>query len=192
MERKKALSSFKILLWLLPLLSADVSECQDDAGYYSPSEEYNNCLEVPVCSLPLDPDEEQVGSLCRCDSNCTLYGDCCDSYVQSLDSTSTDVGGRLDGFFECRSIHLDRMTQPAWGESFWMVSACPVDWMAGQEHDQLRLEILNNCSRDSDDLPPVTDLQTGLVYKNEYCAVCHQVTSLIRWEYTFECYPELS
>ena len=185
------LSSFRIVLWLLPLLSADVSKCQDDAGYYSPSEEFDNCSEARVCSLPLYPDEELVGLLCRCDSNCTLYGDCCDSYVQSLDSTGTDVGGRLDGLLECRSIHLDEMTQPTWGESFWMVSACPADWTAGRD-DQLRLEILNNCSRDSDDLPPVTDLQTGLVYKNEHCAVCHQVTSLIRWEYTFECHPKLS
>ena len=190
MERKKALSSIRIMLWLLPLLSTKVSECQDDVGYYSHSEEFN-CPEARVCSVPLDPYEELVDLLCRCDSNCTFYGDCCDSFVQSLDSAGNDVAGRLDGLLECRSIHLDEMTQPAWGESFWMVSACPVEWMAGRD-DQLGPEILNNCSRDSDDLPPVTDLQTGLVYKNEYCAVCHKVTSLIRWEYTFQCHPVLS
>ena len=63
--------------------------------------------------------------------------------------------------------------------------------MAGRENDQLRLEILKNCSRDSDDLPPVTDLKTGLVYKNEYCAICHQVSSFRQWGYHIECNQKL-
>ena len=195
MERKGALSSLGLgaALWLLSLLlSADVAECQDDLGYYSPNENYT-CL--TTCSFTFGPDGELVEGedlLCRCDSDCTVYGDCCDSYLPSTDSTSTDVPGRLDAdLLECRSIYLDEQTQPGWGESFWMVSACPVDWLDGGD-DQLHLDILDSCLRGSEDLPPVTDLETGLVYKNEYCAVCNQVYSFIRWGYTLECSPELS
>ena len=185
MERRKRLS-FGAALWLLSLLIADIAECQDDLGYYSPNEEYDNCTETRTCA-----DELSEDLLCRCDSNCTLYGDCCEAHVQSLESTGVDVTSRLDGLLECRSIHLDQeLTWPDWGESFWMVSACPAGWLDGRD-DQFLLDISNNCSRGSDDLPPVTDLETGMVYKNEYCAVCHQVRHFRQWGYTFECSPEL-
>jgi hypothetical protein len=183
MERRKILlSSLGAALWLLIviLVSADVADCQDDLGYYSPNAEYDNCRTCPDEGLVIG--EEEL--LCRCDSNCTLYGDCCNSHVQSSDD---DVA---DGLLECRSVYLDERTQPGWEESFWMVSECPADWLAGRD-DQLLLDIFNNCSRGSDDLPPVTDLQTGLVYKNEYCAVCHQVGSFRQWGYTFECNQQL-
>ena len=190
-----ALSSLGLgaALWLLSLLlGADVAECQDDLGYYSPNENYT-CL--TTCSFTFGPDGEMVEGeelLCRCDSDCTVYGDCCDSYLPSTDSTSTDVPGRLDAdLLVCRSTYLDEDTQPGWGESFWMVSACSVDWLDGED-DQLYLDIRDSCLRGSEDLPPVTDLETGLVYKNEYCAVCNQVYSFIRWGYTLECSPELS
>ena len=185
MERRKRLS-FGAALWLLSLLIADIAECQDDLGYYSPNEEYDNCTETRTCANELSED-----LLCRCDSNCTLYGDCCESHVQSLESKGVDVTSPLDGLLECRSVHLDQeLTWPDWGESFWMVSACPAGWLDGRD-DQFPLDISNNCSRGSDDLPPVTDLETGMVYKNEYCAVCHQVRHFRQWGYTFECSPEL-
>ena len=183
-RRKRLLTSLGAALWFLILLvSADVADCQDDLGYYSPNAEYDNCRTCPDEGLVIR--EEEL--LCRCDSNCTLYGDCCNSHVQSLNG---DVADQLNGLLECRSVYLDERTQPGWEESFWMVSECPADWLAGRD-DQLLLDILNNCSRGSDDLPPVTDLQTGLVYKNEYCAVCHQVGSFRQWGYTFECNQQL-
>ena len=106
MERKGMPLSLWIVLWLLSLLAAEVSECQDHAGYYSSRKEYDNCPEARC----FDPDEQLRDLLCRCDSNCTLYGDCCDSHVPSLDSTGTHVD-----LLECRSIHLDASELPAWG-----------------------------------------------------------------------------
>ena len=176
-------SSLGAVLLFLSLLTADVAKCQDDLGhyYYSPDAEYDNCQTCP------DDGDLTVGEdlLCRCDSNCTLYGDCCKSRIHLSDSTDA---GPLDGLLECRSIYLDERTQPDWEESFWMVSACPAEW-AAMGDDQLMLDILINCSRGSDNLPPVTVLQTGLVYKNEYCAACHRAQNIRRWGYTFVCNP---
>ena len=67
-----------------------------------------------------------------------------------------------------------------------MVSACPEDWPASQDDDVLR-EVDEKCSNGSDTLPPVTDLDVGVVYKNEYCAVCHQVTNIQPWMYRYGC-----
>ena len=67
-----------------------------------------------------------------------------------------------------------------------MVSVCPDDWPASQDDEVLR-EMDEKCSNGSDTLPPVTDLDGGVVYKNEYCAVCHQVTNIQPWTYKFGC-----
>ena len=171
-------------LWLgvmLSLLSADIlTTCQDDPGYYSPRAEYDK-----LCNPCLD------GELiaCRCDSNCNLRGElCCNLRNQSSVSRRVEDASPLDDLLKCRSIHLDERTQPDWGESFWMVSACPTDWLPAVGDDrQQKLDILVNCSRGGDNFTPVTDLQTGLVYKNKYCAKCHKIQNIKEWGYTFAC-----
>ena len=125
---------------------------------------------------------------CLCDSLCSFIGDCCSdvSVCESVDPNP--ASSELAGLLECRSVHLDERTLPGWEGSVWMVSACPVDWMAGRS-DQLLLDTVNNCSRGSSNLPLVTDLDTGLVYKNEYCAVCNNVSNFRQWMYSLECGP---
>ena len=162
----------------LVLLTPRVVDCQNRADFYTPRDEYN-CSEVLACS------ESQTDLLCRCDADCGQFGDCCDSSSSGEESATS-----LTPLLQCRSVLLDERTLPDWGSSFWMVSACPVNWLDGRE-DQLLLDTVNNCSRGSANLPPVTDLDTGVVYKNEYCAVCHEAANFRQWGYTFECHPDL-
>ena len=123
---------------------------------------------------------------CACDGFCRAFGDCCED-VSICDLAEVDSAlANLTVLFECRSVHFDERTLPKGGGSFWMVSACPVNWLGGRE-DQLLLDIVNNCSRDSANLPPVTDIDTGVVYKNEYCAICHEAARFQLWSYTFQC-----
>ncbi len=63
-----------------------------------------------------------------------------------------------------------------------MVSSCPTDW-----DDSANMAVESLCSNGSQDLPPVTDMITGLVYKNEHCALCNRVTELVAWTYRLVC-----
>ena len=177
----------------LSLLSAAV-----DSDYYRPIPFFDQeCGRT--CSVvegTCEDRDQQTDLACRCDRDCEMFGDCCDNASTCLAAetnashTTTSQNGQLLGLLECRSIFLDPRTKPNWMESFWMVSACPVDWLASR-NDELLLDTLNNCERGSENLPPVTDLESGLVYKNEYCAVCHEVDNFQLWAYQFECSPAL-
>ena len=172
-----------VLLVLLLLYTGAGSQSDHD---YRPNPLYD-CAKN--CSVPEGAcDEEDVAnSLCRCDRECVIYGDCC-SNAPICDGRDAEenTANQLDGLLQCRSIHLDADTKPAWRESFWMVSACPADWLAGRD-DQILLDTINNCTDGSDSLPPVTDPDTGIVYKNEFCAVCHQVEIFQPWGYSLYC-----
>ena len=132
--------------------------------------------------------EEWMYAVCRCDSECERYGDCCSPPSGRLNCTSGEQRAQPLAGLQCRSIHLDSRTLSHRMEAFWMVSACPEDWPANQDDEVLR-DVDEKCSNGSDTLPPVTDLDGGVVYKNEYCAVCHQVTNLQPWGYRFGCSP---
>ena len=184
METVAALTVLSCLLFITSV------ECQEDEDYYSANPAYDLfCARPSQCSEERCETDSGTNLLCRCDRQCDFYGDCCAA-------NSTEICGHheeqntLDGLLECRSIHLDVRTKPDWTESFWMVSACPSDWLAGRE-DRLLLYTLRNCTAGSPDLPPVTDIETGLVYKNEYCAVCHEVQRFAQWGYRLECSPAL-
>ena len=171
------------LLGLLLLYTGAGSQSDHD---YRPNPLYD-CAEG--CSLPKGACdlEDVANSSCRCDRECVIYGDCCSNApICSGKDAEENTANQLDGLLQCRSIHLDARTKPAWMESFWMVSACPADWLAGRD-DQILLDTKNNCTDGSDSLPPVTDPDTGIVYKNEFCAVCHEVEIFQPWGYSFYC-----
>ena len=129
---------------------------------------------------------EAKDAVCRCDSECERYGDCCSPPSARLNCTGGEQRAQPLAGLQCRSIHLDSRTQPDLMEAFWMVSVCPEDWPAKQDDEILR-EVNEKCGHGSDTLPPVTDLDGGVVYKNEYCAVCHQVANIQPWRYRFGC-----
>lgn len=141
------------------------------------------CQSCSSCST-VEPSSTQ---LCRCDADCTKYGDCCsDGPPCGNDSV---VNSPLGGL-ECRkaeSMFLEtvpRLRGLDVSEAYWMVSACQDDWLAVS--DAQREEIYSKCAG-NDSLPPVSDRDTGLVYKNEYCAVCNGVKDVILWRYELGC-----
>ena len=171
------------LLVLLLLYTGTGSQSDHD---YRPNPLYDCAKNCSVSEGACD-EEDVENSLCRCDEECVIYGDCCsDAPICDGTDAEENTANQLDGLLQCRSIHLEARTKPAWRESFWMVSACPADWLTGRD-DQILLDILNNCTNGRDSLPPVTDPDTGIVYKNEFCAVCHKVEIFQPWEYSFYC-----
>ena len=137
----------------------------------------NNCEE---CSQEVSP-----SALCNCDSECRFYGDCCSTIddtplCPSPHSTLLQPGATV----ECRSAFLNPdITVSHLNEAFMMVTSCPLDF----SHSAMIEESMSNCSDPAVDLPPVTDISTGLVYRNEFCAICNGVTDFQAWDLNIGC-----
>ena len=151
-------------------------------------DEYAAIPSLDNCGQSCNSSCEATDGVCRCDSECERYGDCCAGKVAC---DGGEQRTQLLAGLQCRSIHLNPSTQPDKAEAFWMVSACPEDWLTEQEDEELR-GADEKCRNGSDSLPPVTDLDSGAVYKNEYCAVCHQVENIRPWGYRFICSSRLN
>ena len=156
-----------------------------------PTDEYTPIAYLDYCGqwCPSSCEEAEARSaVCRCDRECERYGDCCSPRSGRINCNGGEKRAQPLAGLQCRSIHLDSRTQSRLREAFWTISACPEDWPANQD-DEVLSEVDEKCSNGSDTLPPVTDLDGGVVYKNEYCAVCHQVANIQPWGYRFGCSP---
>ena len=135
----------------------------------------NNCTE---CNGGLG----QHNGLCKCDGSCHLYGDCCEAPF-NLNTCGVKNTVPIGVEFVCRSIYLDSRIEPKINESFWMVSSCPSSWPSGASQNTVK----TNCVSLSSSLPPVTDLTSGTVYANEFCAICNGRANLIAWQPDLAC-----
>ena len=134
-----------------------------------------NCTACNEVSPPFGP--------CKCDGSCVVFGDCCDSSFD-LSTCEPDSVVPTGVEFVCRSIYPNSKIQPMLNEAFWMVSSCPDSWSTDVT---IQAVIRDNCSSLSSSLPPVTDLDTGTVYANEFCAVCNRVEDLLHWQPRLAC-----
>ena len=112
-------------------------------------------------------------SVCRCDEElCTLFGDCCAESQYTHNTTGPE--------FACVSTSVDLAGAPA----YWMIASCPES-----EPAIIFSGVANLCEAQSLTIPPVSDIRTGLVYKNRYCAQCHGVPDKeqISWQSEWRC-----
>ena len=132
---------------------------------------------------------ERDGGRCKCDTDCEVYGDCCgpSSTRRSAACEGTPLGdSRLNELqFTCQSIYLDSTIDVVANESFWMVSGCSSDWLS--EVGESGQMVLDGCLSESRDLPPVTDPVSGIVYRNQHCALCNRVENTVSWEASIVC-----
>ena len=131
--------------------------------------------------------------LCRCDADCPTYGDCCSDCCSDRPQSDVETPlGRLAGL-QCRAtqnVFVPEYLSPADTGNYWMVSTCPEDWPA--DGDAVRQDIARGCANDSAVFPPVSDQSSGVVYKNEYCAVCNGARGVAQWNYALGCTEWLS
>ena len=116
------------------------------------------------CSDGKDPTANPPS--CRCDQACTYYGDCCQNAAtkEALAEEPTSM------HLSCVSTSpIDTFTPLHEGEAYWMITSCPDQWPPMDEG------IARNCTQDVT-APPVTDITTGLVFRNTYCAICNNVS----------------
>ncbi len=135
------------------------------------------CLDCTECN----GGDGQLNGLCKCDGNCDLFGDCCESVfdLSTCAVGNSDVPTGVESV--CMSIYPDKRIQPQYLESFWMVSSCPSSWSDDEA------SVRDNCISLDSSFPPITNLDTGGVYANEYCAVCNGVENLIAWQQNLGC-----
>ena len=162
----------------------------DSCGTCSVTATGNNSI-IPIFQVL------QVRSPCRCDIDCAVYGDCCPDYSEPaaiLNSTIIGTGAE-DREFQCRSTFLGACSVTrTTGVHYWTVSECSPNWLSvSTEFENQQIE--RNCllgAAPNTNLPPVLDTNTGIVYANEYCAICNGIENILPWSYTFQCSGNLS
>ena len=185
-------------LSLLFLLAACLAQRGESSTPHQAIHLCKNCSIRPVsldqeCSL----EDSTNYQSCRCDANCTMYGDCCPSTHDSCLSEE-DQSHDEKASFDCKQIFIpgngSEGMLPSYGEHYWIVSTCSSDWLEEMGNSKDVQEIVKNCTHHLDRsirLPPVTDLDSGLVYRNKYCAHCNGVSNRAVWKFGYKCDREL-
>ena len=146
-----------------------------------------SCQDCHLCSscnedksLPMDP-------YCFCDSDCEVFGDCCGSLYPPTSCPPSSLEPLQHGAtFECHPTQWNEsnfITRPS-SNSFLMVSSCP----ACYEYHGRNSEFIDLCTSEDILLPPVTDSQSGLAFRNQYCAQCNGVETFLTWQIKLVCH----
>ena len=123
--------------------------------------------------------------LCTTSQHCKLFGDCCpdtklpeNNFTQefTFDCLSNKEGLESNGFSNLL-------------KDYSMIGHCPP---STEEELDPASSPKTLCESDDPPRPPVTDNTTGIIYKNEYCALCNGVSGahLVRWPSEWRCEGE--
>ena len=140
-------------------------------------------LDCNFCQEMCNPRAGSSSALCKCDVDCQVFGDCCCASVPTPPSKTEALqpGVKLD----CISTYLNPDIQVLTeNKGYLMISTCPDSWMEMEDGATADFCISSNTSTV---LPPVTSTATGMVYKNEFCALCNGVSELVTWQTDFFC-----
>ncbi|XP_014768920.1 probable G-protein coupled receptor Mth-like 3 [Octopus bimaculoides] len=111
---------------------------------------------------------------CFCDTRCEVYGDCCVNY------NSTDIS-TSDKYGESNCVALDD------DHALMMVTSCSKEYSPESEISQ-------NCYTDTGHPAwgiPVTSIESKIVYKNMFCALCNSENHYTFWNIRIECPEEI-
>ncbi|KAK2158721.1 hypothetical protein LSH36_165g08007 [Paralvinella palmiformis] len=115
---------------------------------------------------------------CFCDDLCRMYGDCCKDYKGSLPDTIPAHFRLSKRTLSChRVIPIDQTAE------IYRVEKCPT----GYGDAFVREKCEDSHSLDQFLEIPVSGLQTGILYKNYYCAVCSGDVNLSFWNVKWIC-----
>ena len=139
-------------------------------------------------SIVLPPPPVKIEDICNCSTTlcsknevCILFGHCC----PEVDNSNTTLSQEFT--FDCIS---NLIPPPVVREShYYMIGHCPP---STEEELDPASSPKTLCESDDPPRPPVTDNTTGIVYKNEYCALCNGVSGahLVRWPSEWRCEEE--
>ena len=126
---------------------------------------------------------------CQCDDECDTFDDCCsDSFVDSDEECDTTFSEDHD--YRCKSL-VSKATSTQLAA--YTISKCPSGWIQdeGEGDREIRQVVSDKCNSMSF-LPPVTDVDSRLVFNNEFCALCHDVRTPLLWSTLYFCSTEVT
>ena len=137
---------------------------------------YSTGLCNSYLSITCQPSPPSTEPSCWCDEICSVYDDCCFDVTNISSSVEEQI------YTEYMHLFLKPRDQ---GDAYYMIDKCPFNWTADEEYEA---SVGNNCTTLTT-LPPVSDSTTGITYRNEYCAICHNIntTSLLIWQTRLRC-----
>lgn len=127
--------------------------------------------------------------MCSCDTSCnSVFTDCCSDYAKHCGSntiTPSDPVYQARSYLECET-ELSLLHSPCEEpEGVWMVERCPTHYPEDLVRQNCETPATVLDSRAFDSLVPVYSGINSLTYRNQYCAMCHNVTSYEFWELAF-------
>ena len=150
----------------------------------------NKCEENTTHSIFSSSNSKQTISDCYCDKSCdAVFWDCCGNYKESCSanskSTDNDDFYKRKGKWRCITMKVDTRGCLR-SEGSWMVSRCPSSW----QNDEVKTKCHNpSLSLDAHSLLlylPVAGLPDLLTYRNQYCALCNNVSKYEFWTLIFK------
>ncbi|CAB4024725.1 adhesion G -coupled receptor E4P, partial, partial [Paramuricea clavata] len=127
--------------------------------------------------------------LCSCDTSCNgIFMDCCSDYTKHCGSNTivpSDPVYEARSYLQCESklnLSLEPCEQP---DGVWMIKQCPMQWSDDVIRRKCEAPSMFLDNRAYGTLVPVYSGISNLTYRNQYCAICHNVTSYEFWELTF-------
>ncbi|XP_069134180.1 uncharacterized protein [Argopecten irradians] len=125
---------------------------------------------------------------CLCDSLCESYDDCCYN-AKNFTKTSLKQAKEQLTFLEkasCEAVKYGQMDGVNKKKGIFMVSSPP------KIYPSTKLDLKQKCennmtSDDPNDFVPVTELFTGVAFKNRHCAVCNHVQDWVSWMLETHC-----
>ncbi len=116
---------------------------------------------------------------CYCDADCRLYDDCCRDY-DGPDPGNFRLSRRT---LSCtRIIEIDPMSE------IYRVDSCPRDYQDAFVKEKCENAVMPETFLEI----PVSSRDTGLLYRNYYCAICAGDTNLVIWNIKWKCNREPS
>ncbi|KAK6181575.1 hypothetical protein SNE40_009402 [Patella caerulea] len=114
---------------------------------------------------------------CQCDKACSYYGDCCPDVAlrqpSQVNKTFDCVSSLVESIYPVELFEL-RVNE---NEKFYMTATCP------SNDNGLKAKCFNSTASE-----PVTTMDNTTTYKNQYCALCHNVTNTRKWKMSIECH----
>ena len=127
-----------------------------------------DCTATSSCTHPQSATIPLSDRNCFCDKLCQLFDDCCADSVDSAAFYLHFTRARLQGLYKCMDIPRNGHLAV---DPIYVINACPQSYEVAN--------VKSGCEHPSDDDPlsllPLSDPVSGLVFRNVFCAVCHQM-----------------
>ena len=133
----------------------------------------------PSCKGECGRNKPSSFGICYCNPSCLYYGDCCPDYMQHCHITISQNQDKLLPLMTCINVSVSTGIF-----MFKAIGRCPRKQPMDGDKNK-KCEDINRS--DIFTQIPVTDIKTGVMYKNKFCTECHGIKNISAISPKFEC-----